>query len=286
VARPRRVTHFVGVLGWPLTSTLSPAIHNAAFRRLGLDWVYLRWPVPPESLNDAVGGIRALGATGANITMPHKETVMVLLDELSGDAAAIGAVNTIQSVGGTLVGHNTDVDGFAEFLSSDVGFEVHGRRALVLGAGGAARAVVAALAGMGASSITVAARRAHQANDVAALGGDAGEGAPWGEVVGLIKGADVVVNATPLGGHGEDPTAGGELHEGQLVVDLVYDPPMTPLVDRARVAGADAWGGLGMLVHQAASSFRIWTGLSAPLEAMSAAAVHALGLRAQQRPQG
>jgi shikimate dehydrogenase len=248
--------------------------------------VYLRWPVPPESLSAAVGGIRALGATGANVTMPHKETVMSLLDELSGDAAAIGAVNTIQRVGGLLVGHNTDVDGFSEFLSSDVGFDAHGRRALVLGAGGAARAVVAALATMGASSITVAARRPHQADDVAALGGDAGEGAAWGELAGLIEGADVVVNATPLGGDGEDPTVGGELHEGQLVVDLVYDPPMTPLVDRARLAGADAWGGLGMLVHQAAASFRIWTGLSAPLEAMSAAAVHALGLRGQQRPQG
>ena len=286
MARPRRVTHFVGVLGWPLRSTLSPAIHNAAFRRLGLDWVYLRWPVSPEALDAAVGGIRALGATGANVTMPHKETVMDLLDELSGDAAAIGAVNTIQCVGGLLVGHNTDVDGFAEFLSSDVGFNAHDRSALVLGAGGAARAVVAALAGMGARSITVAARRPHQANAVAGLGGDVGQGAAWGEAVGLVEVADVVVNATPLGGHGEDPTAGGDLHEGQLVVDLVYDPPMTPLVDRARVAGADAWGGLGMLVHQAAASFRIWTGLSAPLEAMSAAAVHALGLRVQQRPQG
>src|SRR5918999_3974205 len=112
MVRPRRVEHFVGVLGWPLRSTLSPAIHNAAFRRLGLDWVYLRWPVSPEALDAAVGGIRALGATGANVTMPHKETVMDLLDELSGDAAAIGAVNTIQCVGGLLVGHNTDVDGF------------------------------------------------------------------------------------------------------------------------------------------------------------------------------
>lgn len=279
----RRVTNFVGVLGWPLQSTLSPAIHNAAFRELGLDWVYLQWSVPPGSLGAAVVGMRALGAGGANVTMPHKQSVVAHLDDLSGDAGAIGAVNTIQHARGRLVGHNTDVDGFTEFLASDVGFDVGDRHALVLGAGGAARAVVAALAEMGAGSITVVARRRDRAQEVAALGGDAGRDATWADLTQLTVGADMIVNATPLGGNGEDPAAGAPLRSGQLVVDLVYVPPTTPLVDRARAAGADAWGGLGMLVHQAAASFRIWTGVDAPLDAMSAAAVHALGLPGHHR---
>jgi shikimate dehydrogenase len=283
MVRPRRVSHFAGVLGWPLQSTLSPAIHNAAFRKLGLDWVYLRWPVPPDSLGAAVAGLRALGATGANVTIPHKEQIKTHLDECSGDALAIGAVNTIQRVGDLLVGHNTDVDGFTEFIASDVGFDARGTRALVLGAGGAARAVVAALARMGAGTVIVAGRRGPRTAEVAGLAGSAGRGAAWTDLVELVAGADVIVNATPLGGTGEDPAPDARLRRDQLVVDLVYDPPTTPLLERARSAGADAWGGLGMLVHQAAASFRIWTGMSAPLEAMSAAAVHALGLRTRGR---
>src|SRR3712207_5801878 len=115
--RARVSSNFVGVLGWPLDHTLSPPIHAAAFRHLGMDWIYLAWPVPPEDLAAAVGGLRALGALGANVTMPHKETVIEHLDEISGDARAVGAVNTIQRIGDRLIGHNTDVDGFREFLS-------------------------------------------------------------------------------------------------------------------------------------------------------------------------
>jgi shikimate dehydrogenase len=272
-----RTAHFCGVLGWPLEHTLSPALHNAAFKKLGLDWVYLAWPVPPESLGAAVGGLRALGASGANVTMPHKETVIGHLDDLSGDARAIGAVNTIQRVGDDLVGHNTDVDGFAEFLVSDAGFDASGSSAVVIGAGGAARAVVVALARMGARSIAVVARGRERGELVASLAGpDPAHAADWADLERLVAEATVVVNATPLGTDGEDPAGGAPLRSGQLVVDLVYSPPVTPLVDRARQAGADAWGGLGMLVHQAAASFRIWTGQSPPVETMSAAALHAV----------
>ncbi|MDQ3952078.1 MAG: shikimate dehydrogenase, partial [Actinomycetota bacterium] len=160
---------FVGILGWPLEHTLSPVIHNVAFRRASLDWTYLSWPVEPPLLGDAVGGLRALGAIGANVTMPHKEAVTEHLDEVSGDAREVGAVNTIQRLGHRLVGHNTDVDGFAEFLSGDAGFDPRGKSALVLGAGGAARAVVKALDSLGAAEITVAGRRSERAEDVAAL---------------------------------------------------------------------------------------------------------------------
>ena len=268
-------THFTGVIGWPLEYTLSPVLHAAAFRRLSLDWMYLAWPVPPERLGDAVRGLRALGAAGANVTMPHKETVIEHLDGLSGDAREVGAVNTIQLLGERLVGHNTDVDGFRDFLEADAGYDPRGRRALVLGAGGAARAVVKALTDLG-TEVTVAARRDDA---VRSISDDLGaEPLAWDGAEAAAREADIVVNATPIGMRDNaDPVPAAEFRSGQLVADLVYDPPTTPLVARARAAGADAWGGVGMLVHQAAASFRIWTATDPPLEAMSAAAVHAIG---------
>ncbi|MDQ3957891.1 MAG: shikimate dehydrogenase [Actinomycetota bacterium] len=273
---------FVGILGWPLRRTLSPVIHNVAFRRTGLDWTYLSWPVAPESLEDAVRGLRALGAMGANVTMPHKETVIAHLDEVSGDAQMVGAVNTIQRVGDRLVGHNTDVDGFAEFLSGDAGFDVRGKTALVLGSGGAARAVVRALDALGAGAVVIAARSAEKAAALAGLVADGTASVEeWEKAPVLAGDAGLVVNATPVGSDGDDALPGAELRAGQCVVDLVYLPPSTPLVEHARAAGADAWGGLGMLVRQAAASFRIWTGQDPPLEAMSAAAVHAIGAYAR-----
>lgn len=271
-------SRFVGILGWPLEHTLSPVIHTAAFRTLGLDWVYLAWPVGPEELGDAVKGLRALGAIGANVTMPHKETIIDLLDDLSGDARSVGAVNTVQSLGGRLIGHNTDVDGFRESVAGDAGHDLTGKSAVVLGSGGAARAVVRALDVMGAGEIVIAARREERA---ARLVGLVERGSvrlePWERASELAHGADAVVNATPLGMQGEDPVAAADFRPGQLVVDLIYQPPASPMVERARAAGADAWGGLGMLVHQAAASFRIWTGQDPPIETMSAAAVRALG---------
>jgi shikimate dehydrogenase len=274
----RRGGSFLGVLGWPLEHTLSPAIQNVALRRLGLDWVYLAFPVAPDSLEEAIAGLRALGAVGANVTMPHKETVVGYLDELSGDARAIGVVNTIQRVGDAFIGHNTDVDGFAEFVSGDAGVEVSGARCLVLGAGGAARAVAKALDGLGAGEIAIAGRDPNRSASVL-------EVVPRATKVALptegdeLDRYDLVVNATPLGMAGEDALPGLDFRPGQVVVDLVYDPPTTPIIERARASGAQAWSGLGMLVRQAAASLRIWTGQDPPLEAMSAAALHALGRR-------
>ncbi|HZK51074.1 MAG TPA: shikimate dehydrogenase, partial [Actinomycetota bacterium] len=172
-AGKRDASHFVGVLGWPLEVTLSPLMHNVAFRQLGLDWIYLRWPVAPNSLGDAVRGLRALGADGANVTMPHKEAIVEHLDSLDGDAEAIGAINTIHRSGDELVGHNTDIVGFSEFLVEDAGFQPKGANALVLGAGGAARAVVKSLANLGAGDITVAARNREAGANIAALADDA-----------------------------------------------------------------------------------------------------------------
>lgn len=270
---PSAFRHCAGVLGWPLDNTLSPAIHNAAFRALDLDWHYFAWPVEPELLGDAVRGLRALGAAGANVTMPHKESVIPFLDSLEGDAKKTGAVNTIHDRGGRLVGENTDVQGFSAFLGGDVGFRCNGADALVLGAGGAARAIVKALTDSGATT-RVAARRPDAAgalSEVAAI-----EVVEWTGAAAAAKEADLVVNTTPLGMQGEQILDGAAFRSGQTVVDLVYSPPLTPMLESARAAGADAWGGIGMLVHQAAAAFRIWTGQEPPLETMSAAALHAL----------
>jgi shikimate dehydrogenase len=271
-------TRFAGILGWPLQHTLSPAIHNAAFRSIGWDCVYLAWPVAPTDLPAAVRGLKALGAVGANVTMPHKEDIIQWLDDISQDAKEVGAVNTIENAGGVLIGHNTDVDGFKEFLRSDAGFDAVGKSALVLGSGGAARAVVKALMDLGAGSIAIAARREEKASE---LVGSVTKGSAslvgWDKAADLAGRSDVVVNATPVGRDGDDPITDAVFRSGQLVVDLLYDPPSTPLVERARLGGADAWGGVGMLVHQAAFSFHIWTGRTVPLEIMSAAAVRGIG---------
>lgn len=274
---------FAGVIGWPLEHTLSPAIHNHAFHSVGLDWVYLRWPVSPDSLDAAVAGLRALGASGANVTMPHKETIVRLLDDVTDEARALGAVNTVARVGETLVGHNTDVAGFAQFLAGDAGWRTEGNQVLVLGAGGAARAVVKALTDLGAARIVIAARRPERVEGLLEVVQEAADGATeaaslsWEEASAAVEKADLVVNTTPVGMGGESLLSDATFRRDQCVVDLVYRPPTTPFMARARSEGADAWGGLGMLVHQAAESFRIWTGHEPPLEVMSAAAVRAIG---------
>lgn len=269
-------TNAVGILGWPLDHTLSPVIHNAAFRNLGLDWIYLTWPVTPERLRAAIEGIRALGGMGANVTMPHKETVIELLDEVSGDARDLGAVNTIQRLGDALVGHNTDVDGFGQFLTQDAGCDPRGKSAVVLGSGGAARAVVKSLADLGAGAVTVAARNLDKSTELRLLHPEGIALRSWDEAGEAAERADIIVNATPLGMGGEDSLPRAALNPEQVVVDLVYWPPSTRLIERARASGASAWGGLGMLLGQAAASFRIWTGQDAPIDIMSVAALRAI----------
>ena len=270
-------TRVVGIIGWPVDHSLSPAIHNAAFRALGLDWVYVPLPVRPGGLPQALTGLLALGLVGANVTMPHKENALRACAALSEDAAVTRAVNTLIVSPHGLHGHNTDVPGFAGFLEEDAGFDPKDREALVYGAGGAARACVLALVRAGAASISVVARDPARAEAVRSLG--EGTDRPvrvvaWAD--GPSAPADLIVNATPLDG------AGGELplpalRPGQLVVDLLYRPAVTPLVARARGAGADAFSGLGMLVRQAGMSFELWTGQVPPIEVMSAAALAELG---------
>jgi len=273
---PGGATRLAGVIGHPIRHSLSPVLHNAAFAALDLDWAFVAFDVGPGQGKAAVEAMRALGIDGLSVTMPHKADAAAAVDELAPHAAQLNSVNTVVRRGTTLVGENTDGAGFINAIRLDEGFDPSGRKCVVLGAGGAARAVVLALAGAGAAQVIVVNRTPERAAVAAAL-------APAVARVGVeadAASADLVVNATPVGMTGDpglpvDPVL---LHSGQLVVDLVYIPAVTPLVSAARERGATAVNGLGMLIHQAALAFEHWTGLEPPLEAMSAAAVAQLTL--------
>ena len=260
-------TRIVGVIGDPVGHSRSPAMHNAAFDALELDWVYVAFPVPRSKGAAAVRAVATLGLVGLNITMPHKADAAAACDDLSSEAGALGTVNTVVNADGTLAGHSTDGDGFLRALD-DEGIAVGGQRAVVVGAGGAGGAITHALGRAGAH-VTVAARRPDAARSAASL-------APGGAAVALdelaVEHFDVVVNATPIGMDREPPPFDTALlHDGQFVFDTVY-PVETPLLREARARGVRAAGGLGMLVHQGALSFSLWTGVEPPLDVMRAAA--------------
>jgi shikimate dehydrogenase len=270
-------TRVVTLLGDPIAHTLSPALHNAAFAALGLDWVYVALRVRPADLGAALAGVRALGLAGANVTVPHKQTVCAYLDELVDDAAVTGAANTIVRSGDRLVGHNTDVEGFRLALRSVVAEGVAGRSALVLGSGGAARAVVLALARERIGRLTVWARSPQRAAEVAAVA--AGQGAqPEAEGRALAAltaadaaAADLLVNATTLGmeGAGKVPAVlVDNVRVDQIVYDVVYGRRPTALVAAACSRGARTVDGARMLVEQAAVAFGLWTGRQAPRRVM------------------
>lgn len=272
---PGSDTRLAAVIGFPVRHSLSPAMHNAAFGELGLDWVYVAFEVAPGGVEAAFAGVRALGFGGLSVTIPHKSAALEAVDEVSDAARAVGAVNTVvPTAGGRLRGDNTDGAGFLAALT-DEGFDPTGRICAVLGAGGAARAAVHALAGAGAAEVAVINRTPARAETTAALAGATGRVGSPADVVH----ADLVVNATPLGlaGSQELPIDPELLREGQLVVDLVPNPAVTPLMRAARERGAGVAGGLGMLVHQGALAFELWTGRPAPVGVMRDAAVRALG---------
>jgi shikimate dehydrogenase len=257
-----------GIIGDPVTHSLSPRIHNAAFAAAGLDWVYVAFPVPRGRAAAALDAMRSLGLAGLNVTMPHKTDVAAACDVLTDMASTLRSVNTVARLDdGALLGDSTDGDGFVRSLR-EVGVTVEGKHAIVLGAGGAARAVALALMTTGAS-VTLWARRDDRAADAAtAVGVKATSDVDRG-----VAEADIVVNATPVGMDGEAPPFDpSRLHQGQHVADLIYHPADTPLLAAARAAGANATNGLGMLVHQAALAFERWTGVAAPLDVMRAAA--------------
>jgi shikimate dehydrogenase len=276
------LTSVAGVVGGPrqVARSLSPAIHNAGYRALGLDWVYVGFPVAAQGA-DAVAVLRGLGGSGVagfNVTMPHKLAAAEAVDRLAGQAAVVGAVNAVEVTGGELVGWNTDGEGLASFLVRETDTDLDGRSVVVIGAGGSARSVVSGLVLAGAGRVTVLARDPERAAALAPFAGEAPfQALPLSSAGVAVAGADVIVNATPVGQEGEAPLIPVDaIRPGAVVVDLVYHPLETPLVQAASRAGAKAYGGLGMLVHQAALAFEIFTGRSAPLEAMWAGAREAL----------
>ena len=275
------MTRLAGIFGYPLAHSLSPAFQQAAFNHYGLDARYLAWETPPDALAAEVAKLRGGDFIGANVTIPHKQAVMALLDEVDPLAAAIGAVNTIVKRGGRLVGYNTDAHGFMRALKEDAAFEPSGRRALLLGAGGAARAAAFALCQEGAASLVIANRTLERAAAIAAdLSAD-------GASVSVIAtddaalndaalNADLIVNSTSVGmrhgdAEGQTPLAGGLIPHDAVALDMVYNPQHTPLLAAARSAGARAVGGMPMLIYQGAAAFEMWTGRVAPVEAMFAA---------------
>ncbi len=285
-------TTVVGVIGDPVLHSLSPLLHNTAFAEMGLDWVSLGFPVPTGQAEAALAGMRALGIAGLSVTMPHKEAAAGLVDRTTPAATRLAAVNCITAVSSTrqLEGSNTDGEGFVAALSHGNRFEPRDRRCLVIGAGGAARAVVMALAEAGAAEVIVVNRSASRAVVAAALAGPVGR-------VGRPEDAstvDLVVNATPAGMPQADtprlaetggptgtrfPLEPDLLKPGQVVVDLVYHPASTPWLLAARDRGAVTSNGLGMLVHQAAAQLCRWTGEDPPIAAMWRAATAALSAR-------
>jgi shikimate dehydrogenase len=264
-------TRIVALLGHPVAHTKSPSMQNAAFHAAGLDCCYVAFDVMPQSLADAVGGMRALRLLGANVTIPHKEAVPALLDEVDHEAAFIGAVNTIVNRDGRLCGYNTDGRGFMRSLE-DAGIETAGRRVLMIGAGGAARAVGYYLAQQ-AAELVIANRTPERAERLAAdlleVGADV-RGVSMTDVqrADMMSGMDVIINATSAGLNPSDPSpVDGTLFTSRhAVCDLIYHD--TPLILGARRAGARTLNGQGMLLWQGALAFELWTGLAAPVEVM------------------
>ena len=282
----------VGVIGSPVIHSLSPLLHNSAFAALGLDaWRSFAFDVPPGQTRQALDAMRRADLTGLSVTMPHKQPVAALVDELSEAARRLNAVNCVHRLDDTLYGTNTDGEGFVSSLLRGADFDPAGRRCLVAGAGGAARAVVLALARAGAAGVAVVNRTHDRAVLAAALAGDRGSAVPNESkaVAEAVMAADLVVNATPLGMAGVDDSGSDSapppwlvppslLGPGQVAADLIYVPRPTQWLREASAAGAIVLDGLGMLVHQAAAQLVIWTGAEPPVAAMwqAAEAAHPL----------
>ena len=267
-------TRLYGIMGHPVTHSLSPMMHTCAFRQHNLDCIYLPFPVPPTQLAQAVAGAIALGVGGFNVTIPHKEAIVAYVDEVSAAARAIGAVNTVHVRDGRTIGYNTDGEGFLQPLRA-LHVPLTEIVTCLLGAGGAARAVAMALLEAGCPVLVLTNRTPARAEGLVAVLQEHFPGAqvcavPFAEAAGVARQSGLLINATSVGLH----NAGGALlpdtcfRPGQVVYDLVYRPLYTPLLQAARRSGATIIPGLDMLIGQGAAAFQIWTGLPFPVEAV------------------
>ncbi len=279
----------LAIIGSPLGHTISPAIYNAAFPAMGVDAHYDAWPTPPEDVAAVLEKLRDAEMMGMNVTVPHKEAVLPLLDEVDPSARAIGAVNCIVKRDSRLIGYNTDKNGFIDSLRR-AGFDPEGKNVLILGAGGSARAVSFGLAQARTGRVYVAGRSSQRVEKLVAdlestqAGHAKFEMASWQDptFVHAARFAELVVNCTPIGmlgsdAKGETPISPLILRRGLWVCDLVYNPPETVLLRDARRVGAHVIGGLDMLVLQAVESIRLWTGETPPIDIMRGAALDAVG---------
>ncbi|MDQ6840002.1 MAG: shikimate dehydrogenase [Actinomycetota bacterium] len=300
---PTAATSVLGVIGDPVHRSLSPVLHNAALAETGLNWVYVAFPVAAGDGHRVIDAARVLGVVGLSVTMPHKQAVISELDRVSPTARRLGSVNTVVATHGMMVGDSTDGPGLIDALRSEEAWDPTGRRCVVLGTGGAARAVTLSLAEAGAGQVIVMGRNGDASQVTAALAGHRGR---VGEI-DEIGDADLVVNATPVGmSRGAGSGGAGSAHSGgagaaplpltldvtrigagQLVVDLIYAPAVTPLLAAAADRGARTANGFGMLLHQAGRQFAAWTGQTAPLQVMADAGRAELARRDQEdRPGG
>lgn len=284
-------TRVVGVFGYPVAHSLSPAMHNAAFAALRLSYIYIPFPVSPDALGSAIRSLPALGIVGVNLTIPHKENVLPFLDAITDEAREVGAVNTVHCLEGRLLGDNTDGRGFYEPLR-EMGLSFAGKQVVVLGAGGAARSVVFRLLREGANVILTnrtPERAARLAQDAASAGYGAQvrvvDAEAERELRNAIAGAELLVHTTRVGMHPATdalpPVPLEAFHPNLLVYDLVYNPVETRLIQEARQRGCRTLTGVKMLVYQGAAAFERWTGLWPPTDIMEAAVLE--GLRSPDR---
>ena len=277
----KATTRLYGIFGHPVEHSLSPSMHNSAFEKMGLDCIYVAFDIRPGKLGEAVRGLKALNINGINVTIPHKEAILNLLDEIDNDAMLVGAVNTVVNINGRLTGYNTDVGGFLRALKDDLGFIPDGKKIFVVGAGGAARAVVVALATNRASEIVIVNRTRSKADS---LSDEFKSHFPKITFKSLslrdsrrisdeITNSELLVNSSSAGMKGENPLnlPLGLLPKGACIYDLVYDPPVTPLVRDARDLRLGSQSGISMLLYQGVEAFEIWTGKKAPVEEMKKA---------------
>ena len=284
---PNYKAELVGVFGHPVAENPTIVLQEAAFKALNLNWRYLTIEVYPEDLEDAFKGLRAFNMQGINLTIPHKVEVLKYLDEVADDARLMGAVNTVRRSreGNKLIGENTDGKGFLRSLREDARVDPADKRVVVLGAGGAARAITVELALAGAAQITVVNRTAGRGQELVKLLNDqtstSADFVLWNGRYSLPATTEVLVNATSIGLF-PDISAKPDLDyntitPAMIVCDVIPNPPQTPFLDEARARGATTLDGLGMLVYQGAIGFKMWTGLEPPVEVMHRALAEVFG---------
>lgn len=293
-------TKILGIFGYPIGHTISPAMHNAVIKALGLDMMYLPFEVKPSELREAIKCIKSIGIIGVNITIPHKEAVIKFIDDVSEEARRIGAVNTIVNKDGRLIGYNTDGYGYVTSLKEEFNFNPKGKKIVILGAGGASRGILAALAIKKPKAIIVANRTPARAVLLVRAFKNKFPDTKF-KAIGLqeerlkesFHDANLLVNTTSVGmNYGASRPSRrkensntvalaqkiplGAMPKRAIVSDIIYSPSETLLLKRAKKIGLAAHGGLGMLIHQGARSFKLWTGIDAPVEVMRKAALKAL----------